>query len=43
MRDAMITAMREENKQDPKPRVEKKKGVHYDAMPDGWMPRRKGA
>ncbi len=43
MRDAMITAMREANKQDPKPRVEKKKGVHYDAMPDGWMPRRKGA
>jgi len=43
MRDAMITSMREANKQDPKPRVEKKKGIHYDSMPDGWMPRRTGA
>jgi hypothetical protein len=43
MRNTMITAMREANRQDPKPRVEKKKGVHYDAMLDGWMPRRKGS
>lgn len=43
MRDAMITSMREENRKDPKPRKEKKKGVHYNAMPDGWMPRRTGA
>ena len=43
MRDAMISSMREANKQDPKPRVEKKKGIHYDSMPDGWMPRRTGA
>jgi hypothetical protein len=43
MRDAMITSMREANKKDPKPRKEKKKGKHYDAMPDGWMPRRTGA
>jgi hypothetical protein len=43
MRDAMITSMREENRKDPNPRKEKKKGIHYDAMPDGWMPRRKGA
>lgn len=43
MRDTMITAMREENRKDDKPRKEKKKGVHYDAMPDGWMPRRTGA
>jgi hypothetical protein len=35
--------MREANKKDPHPRVEKKKGKHYDAMPDGWMPRRTGA
>jgi len=43
MRDTMITAMREANRQDLNPRKEKKKGVHYDAMPDGWMPRRTGA
>jgi hypothetical protein len=43
MRDAMISAMREENRKDSHPRKEKKKGVHYDAMPDGWMPRRTGA
>jgi hypothetical protein len=43
MRDAMINAMREENRKDSHPRKEKKKGVHYDAMPDGWMPRRTGA
>lgn len=43
MRDTMITAMREENRKDSSPRKEKKKGVHYDAMPDGWMPRRTGA
>jgi hypothetical protein len=39
----MITAMREANKQDPNPRKEKKKGKHYDTLPDGWMPRRTGA
>jgi hypothetical protein len=39
----MITAMREANRQDPKPRKEKKKGIHYSAMPDGWMPRRTSA
>lgn len=43
MRDTMITAMRESNRQDPNPRKEKKAGVHYSTMPDGWMPRRKGA
>lgn len=43
MRDTMITAMREENRKDDKPRREKKKGVHYDPMPDGWMPRRTSA
>jgi len=43
MRDTMIMAMREANSQDPKPRKERKKGVHYSTMPDGWMPRRKGA
>jgi hypothetical protein len=43
MRDTMITAMREANSQDPNPRKERKKGVHYSTMPDGWMPRRKGA
>jgi hypothetical protein len=30
MRDTMITAMREANRQDPKPRKEKKAGTHYD-------------
>jgi hypothetical protein len=29
MRDTMITAMREANRQDPNPRKEKKAGVHY--------------
>jgi hypothetical protein len=43
MRDAMITAMREENRKDPNPRKEKKAGVHYNRMPDGWMPKRTGA
>jgi hypothetical protein len=43
MRDAMITSMREANRKDPNPRKEKKKGVHYNPMPDGWMPTRKGA
>jgi hypothetical protein len=43
MRDTMVTAMREANRKDPKPRKEKKAGVHYDRMPDGWMPRRTGA
>ena len=43
MRDAMVTAMREANRNDPKPRKEKKSGVHYDPMSNGWMPRRKSA
>lgn len=43
MRDAMINAMREENKKDPHPRKEKKAGVHYHRMPDGWMPPRTSA
>ena len=43
MRDTMISSMREANRKDPNPRVEKKKGIHYDSMPDGWMPRRTGA
>ena len=43
MRDTMITAMREANREDLKPRKEKKKGVHYHTHPDGWMPMRKGA
>ena len=43
MRDTMITAMREENRKDPHPRIEKKKGKHYHTYPDGWMPRRTGA
>jgi hypothetical protein len=30
MRDTMITAMREANRQDPNPRKEKKAGTHYD-------------
>ena len=30
MRDTMITAMREANREDPNPRKEKKAGVHYD-------------
>jgi hypothetical protein len=43
MRDTMITAMREANRQDPVPRKEKKKGVHYNGYNDGWQPRRKSA
>lgn len=43
MRDVMINAMRSENQKDPHPRKEKKAGVHYDRMPDGWMPRRTSA
>lgn len=43
MRDTMITAMREANREDPSPRKEKKKGKHYHTYPDGWMPRRTGA
>ena len=43
MRDVMISAMRSENQKDPKPRKEKKAGIHYDRMPDGWMPKRTGA
>ena len=43
MRDTMIECMREENKKDPHPRLEKKKGKHYHQYPDNWMPPRKGA
>ena len=43
MRDTMITAMRESNREDPNPRKEKKKGKHYHTYPDGWMPRRTSA
>ena len=43
MRDAMITSMREANREDPNPRKEKKKGKHYHSHPDGWMPQRKSA
>jgi hypothetical protein len=43
MRDTMVTAMREANRADPRPRKEKKKGVHYHTHPDGWMPKRTGA
>jgi len=43
MRDTMITAMREANREDSKPRKERKKGIHYNPMTDGWMPRRTGA
>jgi len=43
MRDTMITAMREENKKDDKPRKEKKKGKHYYGNDEGWQPRRTGA
>jgi hypothetical protein len=34
MRDTMITAMREANRQDPNPRKEKKAGVHYQKHVD---------
>jgi hypothetical protein len=30
MRDTMVTAMRESNRNDPNPRKEKKAGTHYD-------------
>ena len=43
MRDTMIQCMREANKEDPHPRKEKRKGVHYNGYNDGWQPRRKGA
>ena len=43
MRDTMITSMREANREDPRPRKEKRKGVHYNGYNDGWQPRRKGA
>ena len=43
MRDTMIICMREENKKDPSPRKEKKKGKHYYGNDEGWQPRRTGA
>lgn len=44
MRDTMITAMRESNRQDPKPRLEKHKGTHYMNYEKEWQDKiRKGA
>lgn len=43
MRDTMITAMREANKEDKNPRLEKKKGKHYYGNEHGWQPPRTGA
>lgn len=43
MRDAMITSMREANKQDSNPRKHKQAGVHYDKYNDGWVKPRSGA
>ena len=43
MRDTMITSMREANKRDPKPRKEKKLGVHYDGHNNGFLQPRRGA
>ena len=43
MRDTMVTAMREANRQDPNPRKEKKKGVHYFSHEDGGNSKRKSA
>jgi hypothetical protein len=42
MRDTMITAMREANRQDSNPRKEKKAGVHYQKNVD-VTPQRKSA
>ena len=43
MRDTMITAMRESNREDPNPRKEKKKGKHYSGHNEGHLPERKGS
>jgi hypothetical protein len=44
MRDTMITAMRESNRQDPKRRTEKRKGTHYPNYETEWhTSERKGA
>jgi hypothetical protein len=43
MRDAMITSMRESNKNDKNPRKEKQSGVHYDKHNDGHVRMRRGA
>ena len=43
MRDTMVTSMREANKRDPKPRKEKKLGVHYDGHNNGFLQPRRGA
>ena len=43
MRDTMITAMRESNRQDSSPRKEKKRGVHYFNDPDGRVSKRNSA
>jgi hypothetical protein len=42
MRDTMISDMREQNKKDPKKRVEKKTGVNIPTWWDNMNPR-KGA
>ncbi len=42
MRDTMITAMRETNRQDTNPRKEKKAGVHYSKNVE-MTPQRKSA
>lgn len=44
MRDTMITAMRESNQKDPKPRMEKRKGIHFMDYEKEWQDKmRKGA
>lgn len=43
MRDRMIHCMREENKKDPKPRKERKTGIHFDGYNNGWQRPRTGA
>ena len=36
MRDTMILAMREVNKEDPSKRLEKKRGIHYEDIEKSW-------
>ena len=43
MRDTMVTAMREANREDSNPRKEKKKGVHYFNDLDGSVSKRRSA
>lgn len=42
MRDVMVNGMREENKKDPSPRLEKKKGIHYMDYENEWVMRPRG-